>query len=67
MRTTVPAAFSLAFTGPEGSYTIHFEPTDEWDGIIDVSIGGHTMRWWVVNADEEDSGAVVLGLSLIHI
>lgn len=61
MRTTVPAAFSLAFTGPEGPYTIHFEPTDAWDGLIDVSIGGVPMRWHVLDADQEDSGAVVLG------
>ena len=61
MRTTVPAAFSLAFKGPEGPYTIQFEPTDEGDGVIDVSIGGLTMRWQVVDADREDSGAVVLG------
>ena len=61
MRTTVPAAFSLAFKGPEGPYTIQFEPTDEWDGVIDVSIGGLTMRWQVVDADREDSGAIVLG------
>lgn len=57
----VPAAFSLAFTGPEGPYTIEFEPTDEWDGIIDVSIGGIPMRWRVLDADKEDSGQVVLG------
>jgi len=61
MRTTVPAAFSLAFTGPEGCYTVQFEPTDEWDGVIDVSISGVTMRWHVVDADREDGGAVVLG------
>lgn len=61
MRTTVPAAFSLAFAGPEGRYTIQFEPTDEWDGAIDLSIGGVTMRWHVVDADREDGGAVVLG------
>ena len=60
MRTTVPAAFNLAFTGPEGRYTIQFAPTDGWDGVIDVTIGGVTMRWHVVNAEREDSGAVVL-------
>jgi hypothetical protein len=61
MRTTVPAAFSLNFSGPEGPYTIRFEPTDAWDGIINVSIGGRSMRWLVVDADREDDGGVVLG------
>jgi hypothetical protein len=61
MRTTAPAAFSLTFKGPEGAYTINFEPTDEWDGVIEVCINGLTMRWHVVDADREDNGAVVLG------
>lgn len=61
MRTTVPAAFSLAFTGPEGSYEIQFEPTDEWDGVIDVSIGSVATRWQVLDANREEDGAVVLG------
>jgi len=61
MRTAVPAAFSLAFTGPDGPYTIRFRPAGQWDGMIDVSIGGVAMNWRVVDADQEDSGAVVLG------
>lgn len=61
MRTTVPAAFSLTFAGPEGAYAVHFKPTDAWEGVIDVSIGGLPMRWYVVDADREDSGGVVLG------
>src|SRR5687767_8465348 len=56
MRTTVPSAFTLSFTGPEGPYTIRFEPTDDWDGVIDVSIGGSEMRWDVDHADREDGG-----------
>lgn len=60
MRTPVPAAFSLSFTGPEGPYAIRFEPTDEWDGVIEVSIGGVAMRWPVAVATQEVSGAVVL-------
>jgi hypothetical protein len=61
MRTTVPLAFSLSFTGAEGPYTVRFQPTDEWDGIIDVSIGGLQMRWNVDDADREDGGGMVLG------
>lgn len=60
MRTTVPPAFSLGFTGPEGPYTVRFEPVDEWEGEINVCIGGLSMCWQVVNADEEDNGSVVL-------
>lgn len=62
MKTTVPEAFSLDFTGPDGPYTIHFAPADDyWDGVIDVSIGGLPMRWHVEGAEQEDCGAVVLG------
>lgn len=57
----MPPAFALRFDGPEGRYTIDFEPTDEWDGSIDVSIGGRTMRWAVIDTDREDDGGIVLG------
>ena len=61
MRTTVPPAFDTTFAGPEGHYTISFQPTDEWDGIIDVTIGGHAMHWHVLNADREDAGGLTIG------
>jgi hypothetical protein len=61
MRTTVPPAFTISFVGPEGPYTVRFQPSDEWDGIIDVSIGGFEMQWDVVNADREDAGGLVPG------
>jgi hypothetical protein len=61
MKTKVPAAFRQKFVGPEGAYTVLFTPTDDWDGIIDVSIGGLDMRWQVLNAEQEANGAVVLG------
>lgn len=51
----------MSFSGLEGPYAIRFESTDEWDGVIDVSIGGVTMRWDVVNADQEGGGGIVLG------
>ena len=51
----------MTFAGPEGSYTITFRPTDEWDGLIDVSIGDLEMRWDVVDADREETGGLVLG------
>jgi hypothetical protein len=61
MRTTVPPAFDLSFSGREGPYVVRFKPTDEWDGIIDVSIGGQDMRWNVDHADREEAGGLVLG------
>ena len=61
MRTTVPEAFSISFTGPEGPYAGHFQPTDEGDGIIDVTIAGLAMRWSVDDADREGGGGIVLG------
>ena len=51
----------MSFSGPEGSYTVHFRPIDEWDGIIDVSIAGTAMCWPVLNVDREDDGRLVLG------
>ena len=61
MRTTVPSAFKLTFVGPEGPYEISFQPTDEWDGIINVAIGGLEMQWSVDHADREEGGGIVLG------
>lgn len=61
MRITVPPAFNMTFVGPEGPYTVRFQPIDDWDGMIDVSIGGETMRWSVVDADQEETGGLVLG------
>jgi hypothetical protein len=61
MKTTVPGAFVMPFRGPEGSYSISFEPTGEWDGRIDVSIGGVKMQWDVVDADRDNDGSLVLG------
>ena len=61
MRTTVPTAFDMTFAGPEGPYTIKFRPTDEWDGVIEVSLRDLEMRWDVVDADREEAGGVVLG------
>ena len=60
MRTKVPAAFEIAFVGPEGPYTIQFYPLDEWDGMINVTIGGQKMRWDVLSADSEEDGRLVL-------
>jgi hypothetical protein len=53
----------MSFSGPEGEYTVHFRPTDEWDGIIDLTIGGVAMRWGVVDADREESGIVLGGMT----
>lgn len=61
MKTRVPAAFSQTFSGPEGIYTVLFAPDGDWDGVIDVSIGGLEMRWPVLNAEQENNGAIVLG------
>ena len=61
MRTTVPPPFDRSFSGPEGPYVIRFHQTDEWDGLIDVSIAGVDMRWNVDDADREEDGGLVLG------
>jgi hypothetical protein len=51
----------MSFTGPEGPYAVRFQPSSEWDGTIDVTIGGHAMRWSVDHADDEEGGGTVLG------
>ncbi|MDQ3075078.1 MAG: hypothetical protein M3Q88_05655 [Pseudomonadota bacterium] len=61
MRTTVPKAFQLSFSGPEGPYRVQFTPTDDWDGVIDVTIGGYAMRWDVDNADKGEDGRCSIG------
>src|SRR3546814_16255265 len=61
MRTAAPEPFSISFSGPEGIYTVHFQPTDERDGVVDVSIGPLSMRWNVLTVHREDIGALVLG------
>src|SRR3546814_4549103 len=61
MRTAAPEPFSISFSGPEGIYTVHFQPTDERDGVVDVSIGHISMRWNVLTVHREDIGALVLG------
>ena len=47
--------------GPEGPYAIHFRPAGEWDGIIDVTIGGLAMKWVVDDAHADAGGRAVLG------
>lgn len=32
MRVKCPKPFSFTVNGPEGPYTLHFQPIDEWDG-----------------------------------
>ncbi len=44
-----------------GPYTIEFQPEGEWDGVINVSLGGTEMRWDVDHADREGRGGLVLG------
>jgi hypothetical protein len=61
MRSSVPPTFNMSFAGPEGPYTVHFRPTGEWDGVIDVTIGDQAMHWSVGTAEREAHGAMVLG------
>ncbi|GAB4352776.1 MAG: hypothetical protein Kow00114_01590 [Kiloniellaceae bacterium] len=61
MRTTAPPPFSVSFLGPEGPYTIHFQPDGRWDGLIDVTIGGMEMQWAVDDVRHDESGALAIG------
>lgn len=54
MRVKTPEPFTLAMTGPDGAYDLHFVPHDDWDGEIAVVIAGHAMVWQVLTVDFED-------------
>lgn len=60
MRTNTPPSFRMSFAGPEGAYTLEFCPLDDWDGLINVTIGGVSMKWDVQRVDLEPDGALVL-------
>ncbi|MXO59509.1 hypothetical protein GRI89_08140 [Altererythrobacter salegens] len=60
MRVPSTEAFEAIFEGAEGRYRIDYAPTDEWDGVISVSIAGHDMRWNVDLVEQED-GTLQMG------
>ncbi|HEY8190708.1 MAG TPA: hypothetical protein VIF12_08475 [Micavibrio sp.] len=61
MRTKVPTAFRMNFLGAEGDYEIDFQPTDDWGGVINVTLKGIDMQWSVDDCNLEDNGGIVLG------
>ena len=56
MRVPAPEPFSVSFIGDEGRYTMHFRPTDEWDGVFELAIAGQTLVWPVLTIDRTESG-----------
>ena len=60
MRVRTPKPFTVTMAGPEGSYNLSFSPIDEWDGVIDVAIGGIQMAWPVTRIEQEEGGRVCL-------
>ncbi|KQY34999.1 hypothetical protein ASD38_00005 [Caulobacter sp. Root487D2Y] len=60
MRTKMPPAFSATMTSPDGVYELAFRPLDECDGVVEVTIAGEAMSWYVVRGDEEEDGTVSL-------
>ncbi len=56
MRVRSPEPFSLSFVGPEGPYALRFTPIDEWDGVLDVVLGGQSFRWSVDSIDLAENG-----------
>jgi hypothetical protein len=63
MRIKAPPAFDISMSGPEGAYTLSYAPTDDWDGEIAVSIGGISMRWAVLNVEEDQKGLRLGGMT----
>ena len=60
MRVRCPQPFSFAVEGPDGPYTLRFEPIDEWDGTFEVSGLSSPMTWDVLTVDINDVGEFVL-------
>lgn len=60
MRINTPPPFRLTFTSPDGCYTVDYCPNDEREGVIDVSISGVSMRWYVVYVERDANGERVL-------
>lgn len=60
MRVRAPAPFQLHVDRPQGSYSLRFEPVDEWDGQFIVEGLGAVMSWRVLSVDEDADGRLTL-------
>jgi hypothetical protein len=63
MRVKAPLAFEIPMLGPEGAYVLSYAPTDEWDGEIAVCIGAVSMRWAVLNVEQDERGLRLAGMT----
>jgi hypothetical protein len=63
MRIKTPPPFEITMCGSEGPYTLAYAPTDDWDGEIAVCIGEVSMRWPVLNVEEDEAGFRLGGMT----
>jgi hypothetical protein len=60
MRIKAPPAFSISFDSPDGTYSLNFRPTNEWDRVIEISICSLPMLWSVERVEQEQGGFVAV-------
>lgn len=59
MRIRCPKPFEFGVNGPNGLYTLRFEPLDEWDGSFIVEGLQKPMTWSVLTIDRNEDGELI--------
>lgn len=61
MRINAPQnRFEITFALPDGNYVVRYEPVDDWDGRIAMSIRGVEVGGEVLAVEQGDDGGRVL-------
>jgi hypothetical protein len=59
MRVRCPRPFEFTVAGPDGPYTLRFEPIDGWDGSFIVEGLRTPMTWSVLTIDRNEAGELI--------
>lgn len=59
MRVKCPKPFEFTVAGPDGPYSLRFEPIDEWDGSFIVEGLQKPMTWSVLTIDRNEDGELI--------
>lgn len=61
MRINAPQdRFEITFASPDGNYVVRYEPVDDWDGRIAMSIRGVKVGGEVLSVERDANGERVL-------
>ena len=65
MRVNVPQPFSMVMIGSEGPYELTCSPLNDnpWEGCIKTEISGVRMLWSIEEANVDDGGLCLIGLT----